>query len=164
MYVTKPFIALLAAASTAQAFDKFNVDHLAPSNEKRSLRTVIEGVRDTVSNLIQRQGSCPPVWQTVRDTLTAQFLLNGECTDAARAAIRGGKNISCPWRLSMRQPSIVKYGSLTEIQPSTTASMVHATAPSSSPMNVQIPKIKVLHVCAATWIPSPRITMLAMLI
>ncbi|KAH7089834.1 heme peroxidase [Paraphoma chrysanthemicola] len=33
--------------------------------------------------------TCPPVWGEISTTLTAQFLADGECTDAARAAIRG---------------------------------------------------------------------------
>lgn len=102
MYVTKPFIALLAAASTAQAFEKLSIDNLAPSNEKRSsVRDILDGVKTTLNELFTRQGSCPPVWTEIRDTLTAQFLADGQCTDAARAAIRGGKKspILCVFNL-----------------------------------------------------------------
>ncbi|KAF2826499.1 heme peroxidase [Ophiobolus disseminans] len=33
--------------------------------------------------------ACPAVWSEISTTLTAQFLADGQCTDAARAAIRG---------------------------------------------------------------------------
>ncbi|KAF2033407.1 heme peroxidase [Setomelanomma holmii] len=37
----------------------------------------------------QPGATCPAVWNEISTTLTAQFLADGQCTDAARAAIRG---------------------------------------------------------------------------
>ncbi|PSN60262.1 heme peroxidase [Corynespora cassiicola Philippines] len=63
MYISNLFVSLLAASSTATALQ---FSH----------------------NLFGRQGTCPPVWKEISTTLTAQFLADGQCTDAARAAIR----------------------------------------------------------------------------
>ncbi|KAF2119143.1 heme peroxidase [Lophiotrema nucula] len=70
MYFSTSFVAILAAASTAKAF-QFSEVAAAASDIKRS------------------RASCPAVWSDISTTLTAQFLADGQCTDAARAAIRG---------------------------------------------------------------------------
>lgn len=88
MYFSTPLVAILAAASTAEAFDVSSEVTTAASNGKRSLGKIIQTVNTAVSSLFQRQGSCPAVWSEISTTLTAQFLADGQCTDAARAAIR----------------------------------------------------------------------------
>lgn len=37
----------------------------------------------------KRQAECPSVWTDISTELSGMFVANGECTDAARAAIRG---------------------------------------------------------------------------
>ena len=81
MFISNTFIALLAAASTTQAF-QFSEVATAASDIKRS-------VSDAASSLFTKRASCPAVWSEISTALTAQFLANGQCTDAARAAIRG---------------------------------------------------------------------------
>ncbi|KAF1970204.1 heme peroxidase [Bimuria novae-zelandiae CBS 107.79] len=73
MYISTPFISVLAAASTAQAFQFSDITTTA-SNIKRGIK----------------QEACPAVWSEISATLTQQFLADGQCTDAARAAIRAG--------------------------------------------------------------------------
>ncbi|KAF2729875.1 heme peroxidase [Polyplosphaeria fusca] len=82
MYISTS-VALLAAASAAQAFQFSDVTAIA-SDLKRSVTL-------TANSLLERAGgaqSCPSVWTEISTTLTAQFLADGQCTDAARAAIR----------------------------------------------------------------------------
>lgn len=80
MYISTSLTTILAVTSTAQAFQLSDVA-IAASEVKRS-------VSDAASNLFARQGSCPDVWKDISSTLTEQFLADGQCTDAARAAIR----------------------------------------------------------------------------
>ncbi|EAT90802.1 hypothetical protein SNOG_01153 [Parastagonospora nodorum SN15] len=42
----------------------------------------------TKTRVNKGQETCPPVWKEISTALTAQFLADGQCTDAARAAIR----------------------------------------------------------------------------
>jgi hypothetical protein len=84
MYISTSFIAFLAAASSTQALQLSDVQTSA-SEAKRSLSGFVSGL---VNKLTDRQSTCPPVWNEISTTLTAQFLGDGECTDAARAAIR----------------------------------------------------------------------------
>lgn len=84
MYISTPFITILAAASSAQALQLSDVQTSA-SEAKRSIGGLLDGL---VSKLTDRQDTCPPVWNEISTALTAQFLGDGECTDAARAAIR----------------------------------------------------------------------------
>jgi hypothetical protein len=76
---------ILAAASTTQALQLSDVKASA-SEAKRTLGGLVSGL---VNKLTDRQDTCPPVWNEISTTLTAQFLADGQCTDAARAAIRG---------------------------------------------------------------------------
>ncbi|KAF2443347.1 class II peroxidase [Karstenula rhodostoma CBS 690.94] len=69
MYISTSFITVLAATGTAQALQLSDVT-TSPSNTKHT-------------------SACPAVWGEISDTLTQQFLADGQCTDAARAAIRG---------------------------------------------------------------------------
>ena len=75
MYISS-FVTILATASIAQALQLSDITSVA-SNVKRS-----------VSGFIARQESCPAVWSEISTTLTEQYLADGQCTDAARAAIR----------------------------------------------------------------------------
>ncbi|KAL1602398.1 hypothetical protein SLS60_005814 [Paraconiothyrium brasiliense] len=83
MYISTSFVTVLAAASVAQAI-KFSDVTTAASNVKRGL------VSKLLGGLIgfQKQEACPAVWSEISTTLTEQFLADGQCTDAARAAIR----------------------------------------------------------------------------
>ncbi|KAF2263643.1 heme peroxidase [Lojkania enalia] len=82
MYISTSVVTLLVAAKAVNAFQLSEVASVA-SNIKRS-------VSSAGRSLFQRQngGSCPPVWNEISSTLTEQFLVDGQCTDAARAAIR----------------------------------------------------------------------------
>lgn len=80
MYISNTFVTILAAASTAQAFQFSDVQEAASS-------AAVEA-RSLLSAIFNRQSACPAVWKEISTTLTAQFLGDGECTDAARAAIR----------------------------------------------------------------------------
>jgi hypothetical protein len=84
MYISTSFIAILAATSTTQALQLSDVQTSA-AEAKRSLSSLVSGL---VSKVTDRGSTCPPVWKEISTTLTAQFLGDGECTDAARAAIR----------------------------------------------------------------------------
>jgi hypothetical protein len=107
MYISHVLITALAAArltgacvyanssdpSTAQAFHDFHVaDGVKPSlnHSKRDVR----GMLSWLSGMLNKNGvnkeeeTCPPVWNEISTALTAQFLADGQCTDAARAAIR----------------------------------------------------------------------------
>ncbi|KAH7125563.1 heme peroxidase [Dendryphion nanum] len=80
MYISNVLVSILAAASTAQAFQFSDVKEAASS-------AAVEA-RTLLSALFDRQSACPAVWKEISTTLTAQFLGDNECTDAARAAIR----------------------------------------------------------------------------
>lgn len=81
MYISTSLITLVVAASTTQAFQFADVKAVASD--------VTRSVSDTASSLFTKRQGCPAVWTEISTALTAQFLGNGECTDAARAAIRG---------------------------------------------------------------------------
>lgn len=85
MYISTSFVTVLAAASTAQAFQLSDVT-TAASNTKRGIISNIIG--NILGVKTQNAAVCPPVWGEISKTLTAQFLADGQCTDAARAAIR----------------------------------------------------------------------------
>lgn len=86
MYISTSFIAILAAASTAHASHPSGISTTA-SNVKRGI------FADFLGSLFKSQAQtqsveCPAVWTEISSTLTEQFLADGQCTDAARAAIR----------------------------------------------------------------------------
>ncbi|KAF2016364.1 class II peroxidase [Aaosphaeria arxii CBS 175.79] len=88
MYISTALVSLLVASSTTQALQLSDVSASASNAISELKRAPI------ISNLIslfsrQKGGSCPAVWSEISETLTAQFLADGQCTDAARAAIRG---------------------------------------------------------------------------
>jgi hypothetical protein len=80
MMYTSAFISILAVTSTTQAFPFSNIRAVTANIITRSLSSA-------TSKLSTRQDQCA-VWRNISTTLTAQFLADGECTDAARAAIR----------------------------------------------------------------------------
>lgn len=84
MYISTSFITVLAAASTAQAVQSSDVS-TAASNVKRGLFSKFLG---GFIGFQKQEAACPTVWNEISDTLTQQFLADGQCTDAARAAIR----------------------------------------------------------------------------
>jgi hypothetical protein len=84
---------LAAANSTTDTPHSFHFSHRAEPEAKHSKRTV-RNLFNWVSDMFNKQpaktaeNTCPPVWNEISTALTAQFLADGECTDAARAAIR----------------------------------------------------------------------------
>ncbi|KAE8825271.1 hypothetical protein HRS9139_08381 [Pyrenophora teres f. teres] len=103
MYIRNVLIAGFAAASTVEAYANstireeqkiWNVDHLSAPKGKRFL----DGIFNVVGGILggfggggggnDEEPQCPEVWSQISKTLTEQFLGNGQCTDAARAAIR----------------------------------------------------------------------------
>jgi hypothetical protein len=80
MYISTSLITLVVAASTTQA--------LRFADVKAAASGVTRSVSDAASSLFAKREGCPAVWSEISTTLTAQFLGDGQCTDAARAAIR----------------------------------------------------------------------------
>ena len=97
MYIRNVLFTTLAAASSVQAFngsfEAFNIAEETPSavdNSKRTLGSLLNFVKTTIGGLTgNKPATCPAIWSEISTTLTGQFLADGECTDAARAAIRG---------------------------------------------------------------------------
>ena len=104
MYIRNILIAGFAAASTVEAYGNstireeqkiWEVGHLGAPKGKRFLG----GAFDLVGGILGGFGfggggddedapQCPDIWTQISKTLTQQFLGDGQCTDAARAAIR----------------------------------------------------------------------------
>lgn len=96
MYTSKILFTAIAASSAAQAFD---ITSEARSNAHHSRRAV-GNIKSWLTGLFNGSNffnggaqkddddTCPAVWKEISTQLTAQFLADGECTDAARAAIR----------------------------------------------------------------------------
>jgi hypothetical protein len=97
MYIRNILISGLAAASTVQAYGNYtireeinDVPHAAAvKTPKRLVGKVLGLVGDILGLGRGREEACPAVWSEISKTLTEQFLADGQCTDAARAAIRG---------------------------------------------------------------------------
>ena len=98
MYIRNVLISGLAAASTVQAYGNYAnytirdekewiVTTPAPTVEKRLFGKVL-GLIGNIFGNNQQQAECPAVWNQISETLTQQFLADGQCTDSARAAIR----------------------------------------------------------------------------
>lgn len=98
MYIRNALISGLAAASTVQAYGSYAnytirdetewiVASPAPTVEKRLFGKIF-GLIGNIFGNNQQQAECPAVWNQISKTLTQQFLADGQCTDAARAAIR----------------------------------------------------------------------------
>ncbi|KAF1844860.1 class II peroxidase [Cucurbitaria berberidis CBS 394.84] len=84
MYIRSIFVTTLAATSTARALNLAEGANSAAGSSKRALGSVVNWTR----GIFNRQTTCPAVWSEISTNLTAQFLADGQCTDAARAAIR----------------------------------------------------------------------------
>ena len=94
MRVSTTVTLLIGAFATTQAFELPDIAKAA-SNGKRALSDAVHTINSAAGSLFHRSyptgstgNECPAVWSEISTTLTAQFLANGECTDAARAAIR----------------------------------------------------------------------------
>jgi catalase (peroxidase I) len=91
MRVSTSVTLLIGAAATTHAFELPSFAKAA-SHSKRALNEAVHTINNAVGSLYRRQyettSSCPAVWSEISTTLTEQFLLDGQCTDAARAAIR----------------------------------------------------------------------------
>lgn len=87
MYISNIFITALAATSTAQALDLREEAHNAGEISKRTFGKLF-GVLSGFLGINKESEECPAVWSQISTQLTAQFLADGQCTDAARAAIR----------------------------------------------------------------------------
>lgn len=88
MYIRNVFVAVLATAGTSQAFDVFKEVRSVADTSKRTLESLFNSARSIIDRG-DKTAACPAVWIEISTTLTAQFLADGQCTDAARAAIRG---------------------------------------------------------------------------
>jgi hypothetical protein len=86
MYISPLLVTALVATSTTQAFDIAEGAHSAVTHTKRTVGTIMNWVNGMIG---RNSNTCPAVWSEISTTLTAQFLADGQCTDAARAAIRG---------------------------------------------------------------------------
>lgn len=88
MHIPLSITVSIGLATLVQGFAFSDFSEVA-ANGKRALITVAETVGDAVEGLVGRgKEECPKVWWEISEVLTAQYLANGECTDAARAAIR----------------------------------------------------------------------------
>jgi hypothetical protein len=96
MYIRNVLVSGLVAASTAQAYSndtfgedaKWVVADPAPIVQKRQFVNIFGFLGNIFGNNNQDPGECPAIWSQISTTLTERFSANGECTDAARAAIR----------------------------------------------------------------------------
>lgn len=87
MYISNIFVTALAATSTAQAFDIRDEIHNAGVVSKRTFGNIF-GMLSGLLGGNKQSAQCPAVWTQISAQLTEQFLADGQCTDAARAAIR----------------------------------------------------------------------------
>lgn len=87
MYISNILVTALAATSTAQAFSIKEEAHNAGEVSKRTLGKIF-GILNNVLGINKASEQCPAVWTQISAQLTEQFLADGQCTDAARAAIR----------------------------------------------------------------------------
>lgn len=97
MYIRNVIVSGLMAASTAQAYindtvtgeeTPWIVADVAPVVQKRQFLNVFSLLNNIFGANTQDTAECPAIWTQISATLTQQFSANGECTDAARAAIR----------------------------------------------------------------------------
>jgi hypothetical protein len=88
MYISNVFVTALAATSTAQAFNVQDEAHAVVANSKRALGNLLGMFGGMIGMNRQQDSACPAVWSEISAQLSEQFLADGQCTDAARAAIR----------------------------------------------------------------------------
>ncbi|KAJ9637333.1 fungal class II heme-containing peroxidase [Coniosporium apollinis] len=99
--------ALATAATTVHAISFPDVSAVLP--DLTAVKRDFEAVKRTISSisipdifsakrdLETRQSGCPAVWTTISKELTGLFLSNGQCNDAARAAIRASFHDCGTW-------------------------------------------------------------------
>lgn len=99
--------ALATAATTIHAISFPDVSAVLP--DLTAAKRDFEAVKRTISSisipdifsakrdLETRQSGCPAVWTTISKELTGLFLSNGQCNDAARAAIRASFHDCGTW-------------------------------------------------------------------
>jgi hypothetical protein len=87
MYISHILVTALATTSTAQAFNFGDEVHAATTNTKRTVGSLFSWINNMFTKA-PTTSTCPAVWSEISTALTAQFLADGQCTDAARAAIR----------------------------------------------------------------------------
>ncbi|OWY51101.1 hypothetical protein AA0119_g1663 [Alternaria tenuissima] len=95
MYIRNALISGLAAASTVQAYSNYTIREEewivappAPVQEKRTIGRILGLFGGLFGGNKEPAQECPAIWTQISSTLTQQFLGDGQCTDAARAAIR----------------------------------------------------------------------------
>ncbi|KAH8631758.1 heme peroxidase [Alternaria alternata] len=95
MYIRNVLISGLAAASTVQAYSNYTIREEewivappAPVQEKRTIGRILGLFGGLFGGNKEPAQECPAIWTQISSTLTQQFLGDGQCTDAARAAIR----------------------------------------------------------------------------
>jgi len=86
MYMRNALITALAATSTTYAINFRKEAYNVAEMSKRTIGSLLNWANDTPGG--SKQASCPAVWNNISSSLTEQFLADGQCTDAARAAIR----------------------------------------------------------------------------
>jgi hypothetical protein len=93
MYFSSIFITALAASSTASASNITYTEGLDSTVEVSKRSFGIGKIFGGISGMLgfgstTSEAECPAVWTQISSQLTEQFLADGQCTDAARAAIR----------------------------------------------------------------------------
>jgi hypothetical protein len=88
MYISHIFITALVATSTTQAFNVQEEAHATVAHSKRALGRLLGMFGGMIGMNRQQDSACPAVWSEISAQLSEQFLADGQCTDAARAAIR----------------------------------------------------------------------------
>ncbi|KAL6702879.1 hypothetical protein ACN47E_000841 [Coniothyrium glycines] len=86
MHIRNIFVTALAAAGTTQALENDQDTHSSVDISKRLIGDMLNWAKGMLG--VTKQEACPAVWSQISTTLTQQFLADGQCTDAARAAIR----------------------------------------------------------------------------
>lgn len=93
MYFSSIFITALAASSTASASNITYTEEMDSTVEVSKRSFGIGKIFGGLSGMLgfgstTSEAECPAVWTQISSQLTEQFLADGQCTDAARAAIR----------------------------------------------------------------------------
>lgn len=93
MYFSSIIITALAASSTATASNITYTEELGSTVEVSKRFFGIGKILGGITSMLgigskTSEAECPAVWTQISSQLTEQFLADGQCTDAARAAIR----------------------------------------------------------------------------
>lgn len=87
MFIQNVLVSALVATSVTQA----SKTDVKGQNRIYTYKRSIAGLLDWATGLLggsRREETCPAIWNEISTTLTEQFLADGQCTDAARMAIR----------------------------------------------------------------------------